>query len=303
MPGFQIAETSSDGLVLTYGGMASPGVPVDDNTLFQVASCSKTVTALAIFSLVRDGRLVIDQPVNRYLQRWQLPGPRGAAATAAELMSHTAGTTVHGFNGYDSKDDIPTVLDILDGRPPANSGAVRARRRLLQRFDYSGGGTTVLQCLIEDVTGEPFGRYVTRDVLQPIGARHATFDLVPKVAVANGYWADGEPIPGGFRRHPESAAAGLWATALDLVKVLYAILSSLRGDKGALLPVPLARRMVTPMAPNAGLGILVKPGTAIWHDGRNEGFESAMAAELLTGRVRAAVTNRNGQIDRVLAYT
>lgn len=77
MPGFQIAETSSDGLVLTHGGMASPGVPVDDNTLFQVASCSKTVTALAIFSLVRDGRLMIDQPVNRYLQRWQLPGPRG----------------------------------------------------------------------------------------------------------------------------------------------------------------------------------------------------------------------------------
>lgn len=68
-----------------------------------------------------------------------IAGPAGGAtATAAELMSHTAGTTVHGFNGYDSKDDIPTVLDILDGRPPANSGAVRARRRLLQRFDYSG---------------------------------------------------------------------------------------------------------------------------------------------------------------------
>ncbi len=300
-PGYQVAETSVDGIAEIHGGMAAPGMPVNSRTLFQVASCSKTVTGLAVLTLVRDGHLVLDRPANQYLQRWQLPGPRGDRATIAELLSHTAGTTVHGFEGYGPDDDIPDLLDILAGRPPANSGAVRARRRWLQRFDYSGGGTTVLQCLIEDITGFSFGQYVAAEVLGPIGAHRTTFDLVPRRAFAHGALPDGQPLPGGFRRHPESAAAGLWATATDLVKILQAILLSLNGARGAILPVPLAQRMITPMAPHSGLGILVKPGEAIWHDGRNEGFDSAMAAELDTGRVRAAVSNQNGTINQVLA--
>lgn len=297
LPGYQIAEIADDVLTTGYGGMATPQTPVDNDTLFQAASCSKTVTALAILTLVRDGRVDLDQPANAYLRRWKIPGPRGGKATVAELMSHTAGTTVHGFAGYAHDEEIPELMDILMARHPANSETIFARRRLFRRYIYSGGGTTVLQALIEDVTDTDFATYVAVQVLRPVGASHASFAIVPDVPIAHGSFSDGKPVSGGFRRHPESAAAGLWATASDLARILHAVINSLRGRSNAILPFPLAKRMVTPVAAQSGLGLLIYPVGIISHGGRNYGFDSIMAADLATGRIRSAVTNRNGAID------
>uniref|UniRef100_A0AAN0M9S2 Serine hydrolase domain-containing protein n=1 Tax=Yoonia rhodophyticola TaxID=3137370 RepID=A0AAN0M9S2_9RHOB len=131
LPGYQIAEIKDGRLTSGYGGAATPQTAVNEGTLFQVASCSKTVNALAVMTLVRDGRVALDRPANQYLRRWQLPGPRGADATVAELMSHTAGTTVDGFAGYGPSEKLPDLMDILAGRTPANSAAIRTRRRIL----------------------------------------------------------------------------------------------------------------------------------------------------------------------------
>lgn len=296
-PGYQFAEIVDGRLTTRHKGMATEHTAVDDDTLFQAASCSKTVTALAILTLVRDGRMDLDQPASRYLQRWQMPGPRGMTATVGQLMSHTAGTSVHGFDGYGLDENIPTLLDILAGKEPANSGAVRTRRRLFSEFSYSGGGTMVLQTLIEDLTGMDFATYTAAEVLNPIGANRATFALVPTTAIAHGSYENGAPLIGGFRRHPESAAAGLWASASDLAKVLQAVLRSLSGARDALLPAQLALRMVTPMVWRSGLGVFVSPSATVYHEGRNHGFDSVMAVELKTGRIRAAVANRNGALE------
>lgn len=295
--GYQIAAINEGLLTVQHGGMARDGVAVDDHTLFQVASCSKTVTSLAVLTLVREGHLALDVPVNQYLRRWQLPGRRGGKATVAELMSHTAGTSIHGFGGYGPSEDLPDLIEILSGRTPANSDAVRASPRLFAQFRYSGGGTMVLQALIEDVTGEAFSKYTSRTVLQPIGASAATFAITPQAVFAHGSYESGRNVEGGFRRHPESAAAGLWATASDLAKILQAVLESLHHKRGALLPFALATRMITPVSQQSGLGVFVEPGRVIWHEGRNYGFDAIMVAELATGRVRAAVTNRNGAIE------
>jgi len=295
--GFQAAEINDGRLTTRFGGMATERDPVQDDTLFQVASCSKTVTALAVLTLVRDGRIDLDQPANQYLSRWQLSGPRGTEATVAELMSHTAGTTVQGFGGYGPEDDIPTLTNILSGHYPANSGTVRTRRRIYRKFRYSGGGTMVLQALIEDVAGVKFERYTREEVLIPIGSPQATFQIKPKSTFAFGVHEDGTPLKGGFRRHPESAAAGLWATASDLVRILQAIILALKGNRSAVIPTPLALRMVTPVHSQSGLGIFITPQRVISHNGRNYGFDSVMAAKLDTGRIRAAVTNQNGAID------
>ncbi|MGC1505002.1 MAG: serine hydrolase domain-containing protein [Sulfitobacter sp.] len=297
VPGYQVAEINDGRLTTGHGGMATSQAAVDDETLFQVASCSKTVTSLAILTLVRDGRVDLDGAANRYLRRWQLSVPRGASATIAELMSHTAGTTVHGFGGYGPDDDVPNLLEILSGQPPANTDAVRTRRRLFGKFKYSGGGTMVLQAVIEDVTGLDFASYTTAKVLNPIGAQRATFAIKPEAAFAHGSYEDGQRLRGGFRRHPESAAAGLWATASDLVKILHAIVQALRGAQDAIMPIELAQRMVTPVSGQSGLGVFVSPDAIIYHEGRNYGFDSVMAAELKTGRIRASVTNRNGAIE------
>lgn len=295
--GYQFAAINDGLLTMQHGGMARDGVAVDDNTLFQVASCSKTVTSLAVLTLVRDGRLALDASVNQYLRRWQLPGLRGDTATVAELMSHTAGTSIHGFGGYSPSEDLPDLLEILGGQAPANSGAVRANPRLFAQFRYSGGGTMVLQALIEDVTGEAFSTYTSKAVLQPIGASATTFAITPQAAFAHGTFESGGKVVGGFRRHPESAAAGLWATASDLAKILQAVLDSLHQRRRALLPFALASRMITPVRQQSGLGVFVEPGRVIWHEGRNIGFDAIMAAELATGQVRAAVANRNGAIE------
>lgn len=296
--GYQIAAINDGLLAVRHGGMARAGIAVDDDTLFQVASCSKTVTSLAVLTLVRDGRLALDAPVNQFLRRWQLPGLRSDIATVAELMSHTAGTSVHGFGGYGPSQDLPNLFEILEGQTPANSGAVRAGPRLFGRFRYSGGGTMVLQALIEDVTGEAFSTYASRAVLQPTSASAATFAITPQAAFAHGTYESGQPVEGGFRRHPESAAAGLWATASDLANILQAVLDSLRRRRHAILPFELAKRMITPVSGQSGLGVFVEPDRVIWHQGRNFGFDAIMAAELATGRIRVAVTNRNGAIER-----
>lgn len=297
LPGYQIAEITNGRSAVGYGGMATAQTDVTRETLFQAASCSKTVAALAVLTLVRDGRIAIDAPANSYLKRWQLPGSRGATATIAELMSHTAGTTVHGFAGYGADEDIPSLLDILNGSAPANSDAIRTRRMIFSQFSYSGGGSTVLQAVIEDVTGTDFATYTTAEVLRPVGAPRATFAIRPTAPFAYGAFENGQPVPGGFRRHPESAAAGLWATALDLAKVLHAVVRSVNGASDAIIPVALAQRMITPVAAQSGLGVFVRPGAIIEHTGSNYGFNAVMAADLNTGTVRAAVTNQNGAID------
>ncbi|MBY5931488.1 beta-lactamase family protein [Tateyamaria omphalii] len=295
--GYQVAAINRGLLMARHSGMADEQSAVDDDTLFQVASCSKTVTALAVLTMVRDGRIDLDAPVNRSLRRWQLPGPRGMTATIANLMSHTAGTTVQGFEGYGPNEELPTLLDILAGRRPANSSPVRTRPRIFNRFRYSGGGTMVLQSLIEDVTGMDFATYTAKEVLEPVGASRATFAIAPATPFAHGCYEDGQSLQGGFRRHPESAAAGLWATASDLAKVFQAVLHALGGLRHAIIPVALAERMVTPVSQGSGLGVFLSPGPTISHQGRNHGFDSIVAANLKTGQIRAAVTNRNGAIN------
>ncbi len=296
-PGHQIAEIRDGRLTTAHRGMATTDTAVDDDTLFQAASCSKTVAALAVLTLVRDGRVDLDQPANRHLKRWKLTGPRGATATVAELMSHTAGTSVSGFAGYGPDAALPSLMHILKGRPPANSDVIRTHRRFFGRYRYSGGGYTALQALIEDVTGTEFATYTTQHVLKPAGATRATFDIEPSLPIAHGLYDDGRPLPGGFKRHPESAAAGLWATATDLAKIMQSVVQALHSDQGALLPATLAQRMITPMGGQSGLGLFVYPGPIIAHSGRNDGFDSVMTADLTTGRIRTALTNQNGAID------
>ncbi len=297
LPGYQYAAINEGVLTPRHWGMAHGQTPVTDDTLFQVASCSKIVTAIAVLTLVRDGCVALDAPANLYLERWHLKGPRGATATIAELMSHTSGTTVHGFEGYGPDVELPSLLDILAGRPPANSDQIRTRRRLFGHFRYSGGGTMVLQTVIEDVTGKDFATYVCEEVLKPVGASNATFAIEPNTPYAHGTYGNGDKLEGGFRRHPESAAAGLWATASDLANIMLAVLHSLEGTRHAILPVALVERMITPVKQGAGLGVFVSSGPVISHEGRNFGFDSVVAAEVKTGQVRAAVTNRNGAIE------
>src|SRR4030095_11219947 len=93
---------------------------------------------------------------------------KGKKMTVANLLSHTAGLTIHGFPGYKRSDSIPSLPQVLDGKHPANTEAVRSQFEPGLRFQYSGGGTTILQLIVQDVTREAYDEYMWKNVLKPL---------------------------------------------------------------------------------------------------------------------------------------
>jgi len=153
------------------------GDPITDQTLFQVASITKCMGAVVALRLVQDGALNLDQDVNGYLKRWKVPEnefTRVEKVTLRRLLSHTAGLTVSGFRGYAEGEAVPSILQMLDGLPPANNAPVRVDRIPGSGYRYSGGGYTVLQLLLEDATGRPLPKLVTEYVFEPAGMTRST---------------------------------------------------------------------------------------------------------------------------------
>ncbi len=148
---------------------------VTADTLFQAASISKPVFALAVMRLVQEGRLSLDEDVNTYLTSWRVPasGNWQPRITLRQLLSHTAGLTVHGFPGYATSDPLPTLVQVLNGKPPANTDEVEVNIIPGLHYRYSGGGTTVAQQVLVDVLGKPFPEIMRELVLELLGM---TFD-------------------------------------------------------------------------------------------------------------------------------
>jgi CubicO group peptidase (beta-lactamase class C family) len=270
-----------------YGTREAGGTePVDAATRFQVASITKTLNGLLVLAMARDGQLDLDAAANRYLSGWQLGGMDADTVTIAMLLSHTGGTSVSGFRGYAPGSAIPSVEQILDGATPANSPKVQVVRQPGKSAEYSGGGTTVLQKLVADVAGEPYGQLLRRLVLDPLGMTQSSIDQPPAAGLTNrasGHDRQGRTLPGGYVIHPELAAAGLWSTPTDLVKPIKAIIDSVRGSPGAFLPQALAKRMITPVIDGIALGVFSDEPGWFYHAGGNQGFRSFFRADCTTG--------------------
>jgi CubicO group peptidase (beta-lactamase class C family) len=236
-----------DGGTLDWARVFGRGATAD--TLYQAASLSKLVTAVAALRLVEQARLALDRDVNEQLTGWRLPDSpltRGHPVTLRGLLSMTAGIGVPGYVGYAPEQPLPDLVQILDGAPPANSPPVRVESVPGARYAYSGGGYEIVQALIETVTGRSFeGDAGTR----PPTARHVPqVQPLPPALVgraAEGHDASGAPLPGGWRVVPELAAGGLWSTPTDLAKLLIAIARAFRGERPAFLGQATARAMLT----------------------------------------------------------
>ena len=268
------------------------------DTLFQAGSISKPVTALAALRLVEQHRLTLDGDINGHLKGWKLSTPLGERVTLRELLSHTAGTTVHGFPGYAAGLTVPTVDDVLAGRAPANTKPVIVDTKPGTAWRYSGGGYTVIQKLMGDVTGHPFAEVLRGEVLNPAGMMHSTFaQPLDAALLANAAWphdGTGKPVAGGPHTYPELAAAGLWSTPGDLLRYAVAVRDSARGKAGALISQSLATEMLTPGKGNYGLGLEIR-GTPsnrdFSHGGSNEGYENFLVAYTGSGDGVAVMTN------------
>ena len=284
---------------------AERGSPADTTTLFQAASISKPITAAGALGLVEDGELTLDGDVNGRLESWKVPESPfilKEPVTLRRLLSHRAGTSVSGFPGYPVGEPVPTLVQVLEGSGPANTDPVEVDTVPGVHFRYSGGGYSIVQLLIEDVTGRPFSVFMEERVLGPAGMTHSTFaqplpvNRTDEAATAHG--PDGTPIPGGHHLYPEQAAAGLWTTPSDLARFVIGVQRALTGVEGGVVSPRSARLMLSrPEGDPYGLGLWVD-GTAdsLWfyHGGSNEGFQSWMMGSGTGGRGLVVMTNGSG---------
>jgi CubicO group peptidase (beta-lactamase class C family) len=286
--------------VLEAGGFA----PVTQDTLFQAASVSKPVTAMAALRLVQEGRASLDEDVNVRLTNWRLPESHHTSrqrVTLRMLLSHSAGINVHGFRGYAAGEPVPSFDRILNGQQPCNSQPIQVDSTPGQRWKYSGGGYLVVQQLISDVTRSWFAEAMHHTVLGPLGMTHSTFQQpLPEAQwprAAAGHRADGSEIPGRWFTYPELSAAGLWTTPTDLARFMVEIQHASTGRPSRVLNHAMAQMMLTNHRGVSGLGVNVHgsgAGLRFSHGGVNQGYRSQIMGTFHTGQGAVVMTNGDG---------
>jgi CubicO group peptidase (beta-lactamase class C family) len=268
--------------------------PVTTETLFQAGSISKSVNAMVAMKKVEQGKISLDEPINNKLVTWKLPDNEFTTkkkVTLRNLLSHTAGTTVHGFPGYAVNEKIPTLPQVLDGASPANTAPVRVDFEPGSKFRYSGGGITIAQLAIMDIEKQPYPEIAKKTVLEPLRMTNSTYtqplpDAWRKQA-ASGHRPDGSLVAGKIHVYPEMAAAGLWTTPTDLAKFAIDLQLSLAGRANKVLSKDSVAMMTTPFMENVGLGFFIErhENTLYFgHGGADEGFR----AELLVSREKGS---------------
>jgi CubicO group peptidase (beta-lactamase class C family) len=287
-----------------YGVRQVGGEPVTADTLFQAGSISKPVAAMAALRLVEQGKLSLDADVETELTGWKLPpssAAPGATVTLRELLTHTAGTTVHGFPGYAAGAAVPSLVQVLNGEPPANTQAIRLEIAPGKEWRYSGGGYTVMQEMVLDATKEPFPKLMHETVLAPIGMSHSTYQQpLPAELLRNAampYNADGTPVPGGPHTYPEMAAAGLWTTPSDLCRYILEVQNSLAVKANHVLSQAMTEKMLTAGTGNWGLGLQlggVAQNPWFSHGGDNAGYENLFVGYEKNGDGAAVMTDAQG---------
>jgi CubicO group peptidase (beta-lactamase class C family) len=281
--------------------------PVTDKTLFQAASISKSFNGIAVLRLVQEKKLDLNRDINDYLVTWKFPYDAKSnkkPITLSELLSHTAGLTIHGFPGYAVGDTLPTLSQVLDGKRPANTEAVRSMEEPGTRVNYSGGGVTISQVILTDVTGMAYDRYLQKNVLDPLGMRSSFFTQPPDKSkaslLATGYNADGKEVAGKYHIYPEQAAAGLWTNPADLCKYIIETQLSYKGESSKVLTPEMTKLRLTPVLADAAPGVFIsKRGgiTYFSHNGGNEGFSCQYIGALDGGEGVVVMTNSdNGAI-------
>ncbi|MEX5748633.1 serine hydrolase domain-containing protein [Massilia sp. X63] len=281
-----------------HGLTQAGGAPVTPHTLFQAASISKPVTAMAALKMVEAGQLELDADINTVLTSWKLPpGPARRPATLRQLLSHTAGTTVSGFPGYAAGAQVPALVQVLDGAAPANTGPVRIEGMPGDAWKYSGGGYSIVQQAMVDRSGRPFDALLDDTVLKPLGMTDSSFaQPLPTALLARAalpHTAKGTPHPGGPYTYPELAAAGLWTTPTDLAKFALALQRGAAGAGGVLSPT-MTRTMLRPVMNDYALGLGIDgraPQHAFNHGGSNVGYQNTLYAFVQRGDGAVVMTN------------
>lgn len=279
------------------------GAGVDPETMFQAASISKPVAAMAVLRAVQDGLFSLDDDINDILESWTLDGSgftENRPVTPRSLTSHTSGLgDGFGFPGYDPTDAIPTPVQILEGHERSNVGPIFMEREPMSFYEYSGGGVTVMQQALSDARGRPFEEIMRDDVLRPLGMVHSSYEqpIAPErdVNAARAHGRAGESMGAKWHLYPEMAAAGLWTTPTDLARLVIEVQRSAVGESNRVLSEALVQEMLSPVGVGPfAIGFTIAQMGEGWyfgHGGSNWGFRCVLLAHKVKGYGLVIMTN------------
>ncbi|MFC1551623.1 serine hydrolase domain-containing protein [Candidatus Latescibacterota bacterium] len=262
--------------------------PVNQNTLFQAASVSKPITALAIMKLKESNSIDLDKDVNEYLKSWKIPSNEEwqPKVTLRQLLSHTGGLTVSGFPGYKANAELPATVEVLKGKYPSNTPPIEADILPGTQWRYSGGGLTVAQLVLEDLLNKPFYNVMDSLLIKPLNLPGSTFQQpIPQSKLnlaATGHPRNYQAIKGGHHIYPEMAAAGLWTTSSELAQIIVEVQKAIAGQS-EFISAESIEEMLTPrkIASWMGMGFMIAgegENISFSHSGSNEGFNSVFMA-------------------------
>ncbi len=301
VPGISIAvikDFQIDTLIVFGVKDRNTNEPVTKQTLFAAASISKPVSAMATLKFVQEGSLSLDENVNNKLSSWKVPESNFTITekvTLRRLLSHTAGVNWLYSPGYQMNSQIPTLVQILNGEPPANTARLSIVRIPGSEFHYTNLGFCVIQQVLMDITQQSFPELMQQTVLIPLGMENSLFEQpLPAVLhdkASSGHDLNGEVLPGKFYVYPELAAAGLWTTAEDLAKFVIEIQLSLKGQSNRVISQQMINQMITPISilddlTSYGLGIgihKVKNEIYFAHGAGFRGFKGRIFSHIETG--------------------
>ena len=289
--GVSIAINDGDELQLYCAGSGRFGqdFPVNPDMLFQAASVSKPMFALTLLRFVDKGKLDLDADISGIVPEFVKKGPM----TFAALLSHTAGFNIHGFPGYPANHEPLSLEDVLNGK--GKTPKLRRIKPYGKQYMYSGGGITLAELAFTRITGVTLREAFQMEVAEPLGLKRTGYfqpldeELVSNAAFG-GRLAEKEDPAHGYHYYPEHAAAGLWTTPTELVKIGLALSRSYR--EGGFLKKETARRMLTPVMGRYGLCINNLRGDVGEHGGWNEGFLTEWLFSLREDLCAAVMFNR-----------
>lgn len=282
--------------------------PVTTQTLFQAGSVSKSLNAIGVLKLVQDKKIDLYTDINNYLTSWKFPYDsisKNKKITIINLLSHTAGLSVHGFPGYEAGKPVPTITEVLSGHKPANTPPVVSLFEPGLKFQYSGGGIAISQLIVMDITKQPYDAYMYHSVLKPLGMKASTFTQPPvnkdAAELATAYWVNGKQVKGKYHTYPEQAAAGLWTNPTDLSKFVIATQLAYEGKSQKVLNRQLTTLMLTPyIGQSAALGTFIDDDGGVkyfQHQGSDVGFQTQYYGSLEGGNgVIVMVNSDDGRL-------
>ncbi|MEM9301203.1 MAG: serine hydrolase domain-containing protein [Pseudomonadota bacterium] len=271
---------------------------VTGRTVFTGASLSKPLAAVAALDLVESGLLDLDSDVNRWLQGWQIPANEFTAESAVTLrllLGHRAGVRNDLWSSYLPDEPVPTLLQMLSGQPPSVEPATAVVTVPGDAERYSNPGYTIIQKLIEDVTGQAFAATLDEKVFRPSRMHESTFEQpIPSdlfARKATGY--DGDLEPFAYKIFPYQAAGGVWTTPSDMARFVITLFEDLDGANQILAEQTAQQIFERDPARLAFAKIFddTSDDLIFRHYGTNQGFSSYLVGSLQKRQAVVIMTN------------